>query len=73
MKWNEKGIHNICNQYQGNKKVRNFRPSVGSVDNKFAMCDTEASKPSTSFGPSSESSPSSNPVMEQKLSLKLYF
>lgn len=46
-----------------NKKQKNVKiPSEGSVDNKFAMCATEASKPSTSFGPSSESSPSSNPV-----------
>jgi len=36
-------------------------PSAGSVDNKLAMCAAEASKPSQSFGPSSESSPMSNP------------
>lgn len=37
-------------------------PSGGSVDNKFAICAAEASKPSQSSGPSSESSPTSNPV-----------
>ena len=36
-------------------------PSAGSVDNKLAMCVAEASKPSQSSGPSSESSPTSNP------------
>ena len=36
-------------------------PSAGSVDNKLAMCAAEASKPSQSSGPSSDSSPISNP------------
>lgn len=37
-------------------------PSGGSVDNKFPICAAEASKPSQSSGPSSESSPTSNPI-----------
>lgn len=39
-------------------------PSAGSVDNKFAICAAEASKPSQSSGPFSEISPTSNPVYE---------
>lgn len=35
--------------------------SAGSVDNKFATCVAEASKPSRSSGASSERSPTSNP------------
>nr|GLL21217.1 hypothetical protein CR513_50306 [Ipomoea trifida] len=36
-------------------------PSAGSADSKFAMCAADASKPSKSSGPSSDSSPTSNP------------
>jgi hypothetical protein len=35
--------------------------SAGSVDNRFATCAAEESKPSRSAGPSSERSPTSNP------------
>lgn len=38
--------------------------SAGSVDNKFAICAAEPSKPSKSSGASSESSPTSNPVTD---------
>lgn len=40
--------------------------SSGSVDSKFATCAAEASKPSISSGASSESSPTSNPVLNHK-------
>lgn len=40
--------------------------SAGSVDNKFAICAAEPSKPSKSSGASSESSPTSNPEAEHR-------
>jgi hypothetical protein len=40
--------------------------SAGSVDNRFATCAAEESRPSTSSGESSERSETSNPVIPEK-------